>query len=276
MQITLKKANIGDRDNCLLIERAAMNNLCYLNDVWDYFNTTVGDLTCAYVDGEMAGIGKFTLLYDGSAWLETLRVDPKFQGIGVGKEIYMNYFVQAKQYDCKSMGMYTSANGVVSAGLAAKYGFRKAQDFRGYNLTDFTFTKNLNDFQIVTPKRAVVLIMPLADEYHNYIVSNRTFYRINEDTAMGFAMDGKVFEDKSSDSFIVCGARFQKKLSLHISMMGGNYYGCLEFAKNLATSKGIPRITFTFPLENPELEDFLIENGFEAEPTDLITMEIIL
>ncbi len=25
MQITLKKANIGDRDNCLLIERAAMN-----------------------------------------------------------------------------------------------------------------------------------------------------------------------------------------------------------------------------------------------------------
>ena len=276
MQITLKKANIGDRDYCLLIERAAMNNLCYLNDVWDYFNTTVGDLTCAYVDGEMAGIGKFTLLYDGSAWLETLRVDPKYQGIGVGKEIYKNYFVQAKQYDCKSMGMYTSANGVVSAGLASKYGFKKAQDFRGYNLTDFTYRENQHSFQIVTPNRAVELIMPLAGVYHNYIVSNRTFYRINQDTIIGFAMDSKVFEDNSSDSFIVCGARFQEQLSLHISMMGGNYSACLEFAKNLSASKGIPKITFTVPLENPELENYLIGSGFEAEPTDLITMEIIL
>ncbi|NLY36639.1 MAG: GNAT family N-acetyltransferase, partial [Tissierellia bacterium] len=88
MEITLRKATEEDRQQCIWIERSAIKTFSYLDDVWDYFNSIKGDLTCAYVDGKMAGIGKFTLLYDGSAWLETLRVDPKYQGLGVGKKLY--------------------------------------------------------------------------------------------------------------------------------------------------------------------------------------------
>ena len=276
MEITVKKAVQEDRDQCLLIEKAAMKDHCYLGDVWNYFNGTTGDLTCAYVDGKMAGIGKFTILHDGSAWLETLRVDPKYQGIGVGKEIYKNYFVQAKKHGCKSMAMYTGASNVVSAGLASRYFLKKAQTFRGYNLIDFVPSQKQDNFTLVSPQRAAELIMPLADEYHDYLVSNRTFYRINPATAMGFSMEGKVFEDVQNGSFIVCGARFQKLLSLHISMMDGNYLSCLEFAKNYAASQGIHKITFTIPLENLKLEKFLIDSSFERESSDLITMEIIL
>lgn len=276
MEITLKKATKEDREECLLIEKAAMNNHCYLGDVWDYFNTTKGDITCAYVDGKMAGIGKFTILYDGSAWLETLRVDPKYQGLGVGKEIYKNYFAQAEKHGCKSMAMYTGVSNVVSAGLAARYNLTKTQDFRGYNLTNFTSNQKQYNFKNVDSHRAVELIMPLAKEYHHYLVSNRTFYRINPSTATGFSVEHKVFEDAQSQSFIVCGARFQHELSLHISMIGGDYSSCLEFAKQYAISKNIAKLTFTIPLENPKLEQFLIDNGFEREPSDLITMEIIL
>lgn len=276
MEITLRKANKEDRDNCLLIEKAAMNDHCYLDDVWDYFNTTTGDLTCAYVDGEMAGIGKFTVLHDGSAWLETLRVDPKYQGIGVGKEIYNNYFIQAKEYACKSMAMYTGASNLVSAGLASKFSFNKAQNFRGYNLTDFISNQKQYNFTAVDCERGTKLIMSLAKEYHYYLVSNRTFYRINPDTSKGFSIEGKVFEDVENENFIVCGARFQHELSLHVSMMGGDYFSCLDFAKGYASSKNINKITFTIPLENPELEKFLIDSGFQREPSDLITMEIIL
>ncbi|BES65718.1 hypothetical protein SANA_21570 [Gottschalkiaceae bacterium SANA] len=228
------------------------------------------------IDGKMAGIGKFTILYDGSAWLETLRVDPKYQGLGVGKEIYKNYFVQAKKHGCKSMAMYTGAGNVVSAGLAARYLLEKAQSFRGYNLIDFAPSQKKDTFTRVSPQRAVELIIPLADEYHNYLVSNRTFYRINPATVMGLSMEGKVFENVENASFIVCGARFQKLLSLHISMMDGKYCSCLEFAKNYAASQGIHKITFTIPLENIKLESFLRDSGFERESSDLITMEINL
>lgn len=276
MEISLKKANREDRDECLLIEKAAMNDLCYLDNVWNYFNTTKGDLTCAYVDGIMAGIGKFTLLHDGSGWLETLRVDPKYQGLGVGKEIYNNYFEQAKKYGCKSMAMYTGSTNIVSAGLASRYNLIKTQSFRGYNLLNFSSMKEDYNFIVVDPKRAIQLIMSIAEEYHYYLVSNRTFYKINLDTIIGFAIEEKVFEDTQTNSFIVCGARFQHKLSLHISMMSGDYFSCLEFAKYHAKCLGIPKITFTIPLENQKLEDFLIESGFQPEPLDLITMEIKL
>ena len=155
MEISLKKANREDKDECLLIEKAAMNDLCYLDHVWNYFNTTKGDLTCAYVDGIMAGIGKFTLLHDGSGWLETLRVDPKYQGLGVGKEIYNNYFEQAKRYGCKSMAMYTGSTNIVSAALASRFNLTIAQSFRGYNLMDFSSMKEDYNFKVVDPKRAI-------------------------------------------------------------------------------------------------------------------------
>lgn len=41
MEITSKKATEEDLEQCLLIEKAAMNGYCYLGDVWDYFNTTM-------------------------------------------------------------------------------------------------------------------------------------------------------------------------------------------------------------------------------------------
>ena len=93
---------------------------------------------------KMAGTGKFTLLYDGSAWLETLRVDPKYQGLGVGKEIYKYYYIKAKEHGCKLMAMYTGISNAVSAGLASRFNFTKTQDFRGYNLTNFSLNQKQN------------------------------------------------------------------------------------------------------------------------------------
>lgn len=275
MQITLKKATIQDMEACVAVERKSMPNHCYLGEVWNYFHSTVGELSCGYIDGVLAGIGKFTLLYDGTGWLETLRVDPAYQGLGVGKEIYKRYLEQGMQYNCPRLEMYTGVENRVSAGLAIKNGLSKAQEFRGYNLSNFTPPTEEYSFQIVDPKRAAQLILPLEEAYHGYLVSNRTFYRINPPTAEGFGMDGKVFED-TSGNFIVCGARFQHLKALHISMMGGDHALCLGFAKKFAASHGIPKLTVTFALPNHELEAFLIGEGFEKEPSDLMTMAVTL
>lgn len=42
------------------------------------------ELTVACVDGVPVGMGKLTVLFDGSAWLELLRVQPDFQRKGGG------------------------------------------------------------------------------------------------------------------------------------------------------------------------------------------------
>ena len=87
--------------------------------------------------------------------------------------------------------------------------------------------------------------------------------------------EGKVFEDPESGSFIVCGARFQHHVALHIAMMSGDHARCIEFAKNYAAAQNIPKLYCTFTLDNPRLESALVRENFTPDPSDLITKEIV-
>ena len=69
MQITTRPFQDTDLGRCLEIERAAVRSNHYLNDVIDYYRTTKGEFTLALADNFPAGMGKLTVLYDGSAWL---------------------------------------------------------------------------------------------------------------------------------------------------------------------------------------------------------------
>ena len=273
MAFTVKMAEYSDLPECMIVEREAMGDYVYLDDAWHYFNQQGGGMACVYDGDRMIGIGRFSVLHDGSGWLETLRVSPKWQNQGAGKMIYKVYHELAKKYDCPSMAMFTGIDNVVSAGLAKLNGLSKAGQHRGYHLTDLS-GGNPHGFRPVNWKRAVELIVPKKDEYNDYMIFNRTFYHVNEANAKGFAIEGKVFEDKESGSFIVCGARFQHQVTVHIAMMGGDYEKCLDFAVNYAKSQGIPKVSCTFAIDNPKLEEALKARGFAAESSDLITMEI--
>lgn len=273
MDFTVKHATYQDLAACVVVEQETMGDYCYLQEAWHYFDQTKGDLVCVYDGEKMIGIGKFTVLFDGSGWLETLRVIPSYQNKGAGKAIYKDYLAQAAKFSCPSMAMFTGVSNAASAGLAAINGLSKAAQHRGYHLTNLQ-GGSAHQFQHVTWQRAVELILPLKQQYNDYMVFNRTFFHINEPNAKGFAIEGKVFEDKQSNSFIVCGGRFQHGATLHIAMMGGDYDKCIDFAINYAKAQGIAKISCTFALNNPMLEEKLKQRGFESEKSDLITMEI--
>ena len=74
---------------------------------------------------------KLTVLPDGSAWLEALRVAPFAQGKGVGKQFYQHFFTVARERGIPSMRMYTGVRNAVSKGLAERFGFRLAATYRG-------------------------------------------------------------------------------------------------------------------------------------------------
>ena len=273
MAFTVRLATYEDMAECVRVEKETMGNYCYLEDAWHYFNSQDGGLVCVFEDEYMIGIGRFTVLFDGTGWLETLRVSPKWQNQGAGKAIYREYRKLAEHNRCPSMAMFTGVSNRVSAGLAAFNGLSKAGQHRGYHLTDLS-GGNPHGFQHVNWQRAVELILPKKEEYHDYMVFNRTFYHVNEANAKGFAIEGKVFEDKDSGSFIVCGGRFQQQVTVHIAMMGGDYDKCIDFAVNYAKAQGIPKVSCTYCIENEKLEQALIKRGFAAETSDLITMEI--
>lgn len=275
MAFTIKLAQYSDMEQCARVEHESMPNYPgYLADAWHYFQSQKGACVCVYEGDEMIGIGRFTVLPDGTGWLETLRVAIHHQGKGAGKAIYKKYRELAMEYGCPSMAMFTGVRNQVSSGLAEKNGLMTAAVHRGYVLTDFS-GGNPHNFRPVNPMRASELILPMRDEYNNYMTFNRTFFHINDFNARCFAAEGKVFEDAKDGNIIVCGARFQHNAALHIAMMGGDYDRCIDFAVNYARAIGVPKISCTFALENEKLESVLQARNFQREPSDLITKEIV-
>ena len=273
MDFTLKLAAYDDLEAAARVESSASRGV-YLADAWHYFNSLKGALVCAYDGDKMIGIGRFTVLPDGTGWLETLRVSPDYQRQGAGKLIYKKWVELAKEYGCPSMAMFTGLTNAASSGLAELYGLKTVAQHRGCHLTDLA-GGNPHGFKHVYWQRAVQLILPHKDEYHDYMTFNRTFHHINEANAKAFAIEGKVFEDEGSGSFIVCGGRFQQNAALHIAMMGGDIDKCLDFAINYAKAQGIEKVSCTFALENEKLESALYKRGFIADKVNLITKEVV-
>lgn len=272
MEYTTKLAAFEDLQTCTEIDIAAIGGT-YLPDAWHYFSTLKGGMICVYAGDQMVGIGRFTVLPDGSGWLETLRVRPEWQNKGVGKVIYQEYHRLAREHNCPSMAMFTGVTNAASAGLARRNGLSLTAQYHGCHLTDLS-GGCAHGFRHVNWKRAAELILPMREEYHNYMVFNRTFFHVNEANARHFANEGKVFEDPESGSFIVCGARFQHQVTLHIAMMGGDYDKCLDFAVNYAKAQGLGKVSCTYAMENEKLEKALKSRGFSTDPSDLITMEV--
>ena len=274
MQITLNRATESDRAGCVAVEASAMKGHRYLDDVWEYFESIPGELICAKSDGQAVGIGRFSVLPDGSGWLETLRVREEYQGKGIGKAIYDRYFELAREYSCPSMAMYTGVNNVVSASLARRYGLEKAMEFRGYVL-EGELSGEAGSFKPISDGRGAARAMAAAGRYNSYLSTNRTFYRTNEANLAEMERLGWCYED-ADGNFIMVGARFQPKLALHILMIDGDFERCFSFARHLCEQRGLKRLVCTFSKPNDALEQALVSAGFEREKSDLMTMEIKL
>lgn len=275
MAFEVKLAGYDDLAECARVEHESTPGYPgYLSDAWHYFQSQKGACVCVYEEGRLIGIGRFTVLPDGTGWLETLRVSKEHQGKGAGKAIYAKYMELAREYGCPSMAMFTGERNVVSSGLAEKYGLRTAATHRGYHLTELS-GGCAHGFRHVNPQRASELALPMREEYNGHMVFNRTFFHINDANVRCFAAEGKVFEDSSDGSFIVCGARFQHNAALHIAMMGGDYDRCIDFAVNYARATGTAKVSCTFTLENSRLEEALKKRGFTPDASDIITKEIV-
>ncbi len=135
MNIVLRRARPADWENVLWVESKSMPNHRYLPYVFDTFvDDKVGEFSVEELDGELVACGKYTIVPDGSAWLETLRVIPERQGLGLGKRLYEHWLDLARTQRVKAMRMYTGITNVVSSGLAERYGLTLQGTFKGATL----------------------------------------------------------------------------------------------------------------------------------------------
>lgn len=281
MQMTIRKATPQDRAAVELVESQATRNLKYLPMVYEEFvSDTKGDFSVTEVDGEVAGCAKFTVLPDGSAWLEALRVMPQHQGKGIGKAFYARFFEVAERKGIKIMRMYTGLKNQVSKGLAERYGFSLAATCRGaWKSVDAGAVDSAADsvsaFQKVSdPNRAAELLMPLKDKWNGFVVMNRTFYVLTPALCTAWALEGKVYEEHASGSVVALGARFMPEQALHLAAFSGDEASCLAFAKRMAADRKVERVQCMFPPAASDIQETLLAHGFQTDQSDYIVMQV--
>lgn len=278
-EIVLRRARQEDRDKVVWVESLSTPNLSYVPHVWDMFlDDMEGDWTVAEIDGEVIGCGKYSILPDGSAWLETLRVVPHRQGLGVGKRLYEHWFEVSREKGVKTMRMYTGVRNVVSKGLAERYGLRMAETFRGTLMkSDPGKVDAEYDFRrVVDQGRATELLMRHSATWGGWQVMNRTYYKLSPMLCAHLAERGMVYMDPDTESVIAMGARFMPRHGLHVGLFAGDAEACLGFAMQTAVERGIERLHCLFPSHNPGVEESLTGFGFRLEPADFMVLEVHL
>lgn len=274
----MRKARCEDQEKIIEVESKATPNLSYISNVFDMFLTDkTGDFSVAEVEGKVVACGKFTLLPDGSAWLETLRVIPERQGLGIGKRFYERFFDIARLKTVKTMRMYTGEKNVVSKGLAERYGFRQAATYRGARLNKACMKTSHFNFQKVTdPAKATSLLMPYREKWTGFMVLNRTFYSITVELCEELARKGLLYEDPISQSVIALGARFMPEQELHIGVFGGDSDACVKFAMQKGLEKRVQGLSCLFPPSEEGIQKILTDYGFQILPSDFLVMEVHL
>jgi len=277
-EIVLRRARQEDREKAIWVESLSTPNLSYVPHVWNMFlDDMEGDWTVAEIEGEVIGCGKYSILPDGSAWLETLRVVPHRQGLGVGKRLYEHWFEVSREKGVKTMRMYTGVRNVVSKGLAERYGLRIAETFRGTLMksdpgkvdAEYGFKR------VVDHGRATELLMRHSAAWGGWQVMNRTYYKLSTELCAHLAERGMVYMDPDTESVIAMGARFTPRHGLHIGLFAGDAEACLGFMQT-AVERGIERLHCLFPSQYPGVEESLTGFGFRLEPADFMVLEVHL
>lgn len=265
-KITLRPVTPADRAALLSVEERTMPHWLYLPQVFDLFlSHRRGEFTLAEINGEIVACAKFTVLPDNTAWLETIRVVPERQGLGIGKAFYKNYDDIAAREGVDTMRMYTGGSNVVSKGLAEFSGLQLAEAFDGLNLpTPSDPVAPSSRFESVTdPAKVTALIMPHAAEWGDWLVMNRTFYRLTPALCAYLAARGMVYTDGASA--VVLGARFMPEQGYHLGFFAGDAIACLDFAVNLAQRRAAPQISCLFPSRISSTRELLRGHQFQGD-----------
>ena len=280
MEIVVRKARQEDLESVIRVESKATPNLSYVEAVWSLFTSDeVGEFSVAEADGEVVACGKFTVLPDGSAWLETLRVIPEYQGLGIGKRFYERFYELARSRGVPAMRMYTGLRNAVSKGLAELYGFRLAATYRGASLpcVQGKIPPSEGGFRLVSdPERATALLMPFRERWTGFLVMNRTFFTITPTLCRHLTEKKMIYEDPASGSVVTVGARFLPERALQIGVLGGDLERCLGFALEQGVERGAVRLNCDFPPSAVDVQGALIDSGFSLTESDFIVMEVHL
>ena len=282
MLLHTRKGTLADLTRMLEIERSAIPAPSgqYLYENRHFFFDGIlnrGEMVlCCDGRDYPVGMGQYSVLPDGSGWLETLRVEKEYQHQGAGKAIYKRYMELAHETGAPSLAMFTGRKNLASKGLAEKYGFHLAAALHHYDMDLSGVVPGPADgfHPVADEEEAVDLLTRTVakDPWGPFMGLNRTFFHYGEPLYRYLHREGMVYTD--GESVLVLGARMLRHRGLNVGYMAGDYGRCLRFAASATAAQGLPKLSLFVPTQREDVGQAAREAGF-AEPVELIVMEWI-
>lgn len=235
------------------IESEALPSLePYYKNNFDIFEIEIpGELLMVYHGDYPVAMGRYSIHPDHTMWLETLRVRPDYQRMGIGQMLYNEFFKITGGNGISLIRMYTEDFNTKSQNLASKMGFSRHSTYRYYISQDNSTRGSLD----LDPCKDIDFVMRTLKEnpWPNLLCINNVFYQANIDNIGWMVESGMVFE--ISGEIIILGARHNKDSHLYIAYMSKPCDDLIKFAQSKATGKTLALAT-SLDFDNGLLEDF--------------------
>lgn len=271
-----RKALQSDLERMLEIEESAIPGYGYLFENKDFYFDGIqnqGEMILALKDDIPVGMGQYSLLPDGSGWLEILRVHKDFQHQGAGRAIYKRYMELAEKTDAPYIAMFTGRKNIASKSLAEKNNFKLVAAHFEYSL-DLSDKSEISDdsFHLIQDaKEAEQLIQKESNSWGSFMGLNRTYFHMGTPLYQWLTKKKMVYSD--GESTVVLGCRMLKHRGWYIGFMSGNLERCLNFAITRTLKENLPKLTISFSSDRSDLINPLEKAGFHSLG-ELIVMEL--
>ncbi|MBQ4342480.1 MAG: GNAT family N-acetyltransferase [Erysipelotrichaceae bacterium] len=267
-----RKATLNDLNRMLEIEESAISGYGYLFENKEFYFDGIqnqGEMILAIEDELPVGMGQYSVLPDGSGWLEILRVHKDYQRKGAGRSIYQRYHELAKSTKAPSMAMFTGRRNIASKTLAELNGLQLKETHLEYSL-DLSQSEGLmHDFkQIKNPDQLFNIFQK--HPWGTFMGINRTFFHFNLPVCHWLCEKEMAYSD--GENVVVLGARMLKHRGWYIGYIHGDIRKCIEFCIARTKKEHLSKLTVSLPETCPSFIPFFEEAGFVFN-AELIVME---
>lgn len=269
--LVFRKARMEDKENILNISKTVWDGEDYLPNIYEkWVKDKKGEFTIAELDGDVIGCAKFTALRDNEYWLEGIRVNEKYRGLGIGKKITSYYLDKAKNTGYKSLALSTYIENYESIKIIEKFGFENTTKFKLYyhdtneQLMNSKVYERVDNFDQVR----YILSSNELSKRNGYLAFDWTFVKATEDLLKELIEDGSVYmlkNDGEIKSTIILSDKMSKSNELSVNYIDGDNYilDGFKFALQKYQEEGYKGLTFMCPgIER--MKKTVLEAGLKA------------
>ena len=129
----VRPARLSDKEPLMSFIRGVWGGHDYIPRVWDeWFRDKANPMYVVEVDGVPVGMNRMTILEDGSAWLEGVRVHPAHRGRGLATMLGENSLRVARRRGAKAFRLASGSRNKAAHRQIARLGFTEVTRFSVY------------------------------------------------------------------------------------------------------------------------------------------------